>query len=42
VPTAGRSRALDWNAAAARPFAGDGAIYTLGYRPPVWLPLIRR
>jgi hypothetical protein len=42
VPAAGRSRALDWIAAAARPFDGRGAVYALGYRPPVWLPLIRR
>jgi hypothetical protein len=42
VPAAGRSRALDWIAAAARPFNGQGAIYTLGYRSPVFLPLVRR
>jgi hypothetical protein len=42
VPIAGRSRALDWIAAAARPFDGQGAVYALGYRPPVWLPLVRR
>jgi hypothetical protein len=42
VPTAGRSRALDWIAAAPRPFEGQGMIYALGYRRPVWLPVIRR
>jgi hypothetical protein len=42
VPAAGSSRTLDWIAAAARPFDGQGAIYALGYRPPVWLPLVRR
>jgi hypothetical protein len=42
VPAAGRSRALNWIAASARSFNGQGAIYVLGYRPPVWLPVIRR
>jgi hypothetical protein len=42
VPTIGRSRALDWIAAAARPFEGQGVVYALGYRRPVWLPVIRR
>jgi hypothetical protein len=42
VPTVGRSRALDWIAAAARPFEGQGVIYALGYRRPVLLPVIRR
>jgi len=42
VPAVGRSRALDWIAASARSFNGQGAIYALGYRPPVWLPLVRR
>jgi hypothetical protein len=42
VPTAGRSRTLDWIAAAARSFESQGAIYALGYRRPVLLPVIRR
>jgi hypothetical protein len=42
VPTVARSRTLDWIAAAARPFEGQGVIYALGYRRPMWLPLIKR
>jgi hypothetical protein len=43
VPTIGQSDTLDWIAAAAQPFAGQGEVYALGYVPArVWLPLIRR
>jgi hypothetical protein len=43
LPAVQRSRALDWIAVAAQPFAGQGAVYALGYSPArVWLPLIRR
>jgi hypothetical protein len=43
VPTSAQSRALDWIAAQAQPFNGEGAIYALGYtQVRVWLPLVRR
>jgi hypothetical protein len=43
VAAAAQSRALDWIAAEARPFNGQGAIYALGYGPArVWLPTVVR
>jgi hypothetical protein len=43
VPTSARSRTLDWVAADARDFDGQGAVYALGYTPVrVNLPLLLR
>ncbi|MFL5806385.1 MAG: hypothetical protein ACJ8CR_32240 [Roseiflexaceae bacterium] len=43
VPTSAQSRALNWIAAQAQTFAGQGAVYALGYKSgQVWLPLVRR
>jgi hypothetical protein len=43
VATVAQSSALDWIAAAAQPFEGQGAIYALGYGPArVWLPTVAR
>ncbi len=43
VPDAGRSTDLDWIAAEAQPFGGQGEVYALGYRAAqVLLPLVQR